>query len=135
MLCCLPILLTLDAVGWRAFQYIMLPFLLNGSFLATLVGNTLYLVAFVVYHYITFGGYTGAPDLALSCVVVGNKNCWLTTLSMFCCSATVLATHGGVSLSLWSACNGLLDDTASKVVGACLCAPYVPWRLIWQRFA
>ena len=78
MLCCLPILLTLDAVGWRAFQYIMLPFLLNGSFLATLVGNTLYLVAFVVYHYITFGGYTGAPDLALSCVVVGNKCCWLT---------------------------------------------------------
>lgn len=44
-------------------QYILLPFLLNGGFLAMLVGNTLYLGAFLVYHYITFGGYTALPFL------------------------------------------------------------------------
>lgn len=38
-------------------QYILLPFLLNGSFIACLVGNTLYLAATGYYFYFTFLGY------------------------------------------------------------------------------
>ena len=54
-------------------QYILLPFLLNGSFLATLVGNTLYLAAFVVYFYISFYGYTGACQPPAACLLIATS--------------------------------------------------------------
>jgi len=44
-------------------QYLLLPLLLRDAFVATLVGNTLYLAAFVAYHYIHFLGYMALPFL------------------------------------------------------------------------
>lgn len=46
-------------------QFLILPLLLSGagSFLATLVSNSLYLIAGIYYYYVTFLGYTALPFL------------------------------------------------------------------------
>lgn len=44
-------------------QFLLLPVLLRDGHLATLLSNTLYLVAFGVYHYLAFLGYSELPFL------------------------------------------------------------------------
>mmetsp|Transcript_46937 Transcript_46937/g.114352 ORF Transcript_46937/g.114352 Transcript_46937/m.114352 type:complete len:242 (-) Transcript_46937:125-850(-) len=44
-------------------QYFMLPYLLQEGFLPVFLSNSLYTVAFVYYHYITFLGYSALPFL------------------------------------------------------------------------
>jgi hypothetical protein len=44
-------------------QYFVVLALTTPSFLTTLIANTLYLLAFSYYHYITFLGYTALPFL------------------------------------------------------------------------
>uniref|UniRef100_A0A7S0NED4 UNC-50 family protein n=1 Tax=Hanusia phi TaxID=3032 RepID=A0A7S0NED4_9CRYP len=44
-------------------QFFLLPILLKGGFFATLVSNSLFLLAFGYYHYITFLGYQALPFL------------------------------------------------------------------------
>ncbi|KAL3922901.1 MAG: hypothetical protein SGPRY_004394 [Prymnesium sp.] len=55
----LPMMLILH-VG----QYLLLPLLLREGFLAILLSNTLYVVAFSIYHYLTFLGYSELPFLS-----------------------------------------------------------------------
>lgn len=44
-------------------QYLLLPLVLREGFVGNLIGNTLYLSAFVAYHYIHFLGYLALPFL------------------------------------------------------------------------
>ena len=46
-------------------QYFLLPFLVADGFLPILVSNTLYAIAFIYYHYITFLGYSGKFSVVL----------------------------------------------------------------------
>mmetsp|Transcript_8729 Transcript_8729/g.10445 ORF Transcript_8729/g.10445 Transcript_8729/m.10445 type:complete len:288 (-) Transcript_8729:74-937(-) len=50
-------------VALYVVQYLFLPLLLSESFLATLIANTLYAVAFSYYHYVSFLGYMFLPFL------------------------------------------------------------------------
>ena len=45
-------------------QFLLLPLLLRGGFLAALLSNALYAAAFVVYYYLTFLGYSELPFLS-----------------------------------------------------------------------
>ena len=54
----LPLLVLLHVL-----QYLLLPLLLRPGLLAALLSNTLYAVAFSVYHYLTFLGYSELPFL------------------------------------------------------------------------
>jgi len=79
-------------------QFFLLPFLLSGGFLATLLSNTLFLAALSYYHYITFLGYSALPFLENSVyflypvglLVIGyimliltNVNCTELALSLY----------------------------------------------------
>ena len=79
-------------------QFFLLPFLLNGGILATLVSNTLFLAAAAYYHYITFLGYSalpflensvyflypvGAYILAYILLLIANVNCTALALSLY----------------------------------------------------
>lgn len=79
-------------------QFFLLPFLLNGGFVSTLVSNTLFLVALSYYHYITFLGYSALPFLEnavyflypVGALVIGyillllaNVNCTIFALSLY----------------------------------------------------
>jgi len=44
-------------------QFFLLPLVLSGGFFSTLLGNTVYLLAFVSYFHITFLGYQALPFL------------------------------------------------------------------------
>jgi len=55
-----PLFILLDVV-----RFFLLYFLLSPSFLSTFLSNTLYLVAIVFYHYISFLGYTGKNTMAV----------------------------------------------------------------------
>ena len=39
-------------------QYLLLPLLLRPGFVAVLLSNSLYAIAFSIYHYLTFLGYS-----------------------------------------------------------------------------
>jgi len=54
----LPLLLLLHVL-----QYLLLPLLLRPGMLAALLSNSLYAMAFSVYHYLTFLGYSELPFL------------------------------------------------------------------------
>ena len=45
-------------------QFVLSPLLLWRSFLATLLSNALYALAFSYYHYITFLGFSALPFLS-----------------------------------------------------------------------
>jgi len=47
----------------HVLQYLLLPLLLRPGFVATLLSNALYAVAFSIYHYLTFLGYSELPFL------------------------------------------------------------------------
>jgi len=79
-------------------QFFLLPFLLSGGFLATLVSDTLFLAALSYYCYITFLGYSALPFLENSVyflypvggVIIGyivllicNVNCTVLALSLY----------------------------------------------------
>ena len=44
-------------------QFLLLPVLLRGGLVATLLSNSLYAAAFAAYHYLTFLGYSELPFL------------------------------------------------------------------------
>jgi len=79
-------------------QFFLLPFLLSGGFLATLVSDTLFLAALSYYFYITFLGYSALPFLENSVyflypvggliigyivVLISNVNCTVMALSLY----------------------------------------------------
>ena len=67
-------------------QYMLLPVLLQPGVLSLLLGNTLYLVAFSYYSYVSFLGYVFLPFLnkdkvrAILYAVVGLVACWVLFL-------------------------------------------------------
>lgn len=82
-------------------QFILLPLLTRSSFVATLLGNSLYLSALAYYVYITFLGYHALPslqhtELLLAPVLVLGL-LWVVSLL---CSWGVVA-HGGVRGLFW----------------------------------
>ena len=106
-----PILLLLYLL-----QFFFLPILTKPTFLATLLGNTLYFVALSYYQYITFLGYSGmrfgrgraSPEcvftlsLLLSCVSSVAQPCLSCNIPRrFCCRAasTLCSTSCHCSLS------------------------------------
>ena len=50
-------------LGLYILQYLLLPLLLRPGWAAALISNTLYLLAFSAYHYLTFLGYSELPFL------------------------------------------------------------------------
>jgi len=84
-------------------HFFLLPFLLGGGVLATLVSNTLFLGAVAYYHYITFLGYSALPFLENSVfflypvgvfilgyilLLLANVNCSVLALSIYFGSST-----------------------------------------------
>jgi len=76
-------------------QFFLLPLLLNSSFFATVIANSMYALAFSYYFYVTFLGYSGKNH--------HNPSFFLPLLMLVVpCSASLFAQDGSFPLSNWT---------------------------------